>query len=146
MPGRSLLAIVAAGVLAAPYAAADNVTIAIQTTVLPVCRFSASSGPDSMSGVGVTVGGGTAGTASITRAITYSCTSGVAPAFTITAAASCVACGAPVVLSDNGGVGRGMGAGREQMLVVTGPVTTPVAFQTASLGVSLNDVSITVTP
>jgi hypothetical protein len=133
---RSLSAVAACLLGPACTLAADSVTIQVYTNVLPVCRFAASSNIDPM---GKPLDGGAASPAG---AITYRCSNGLAPAFTITA--SCVGCpdSAPLMLSD-GGVGRGMGSGRELTLVVTAAsVQGPV--QTAAFG--LGDVNVTVSP
>jgi hypothetical protein len=149
MSWRSGLVVVAAWLLPAGWArAADSATIAIYTTVVPVCRFSASSpGFDTSIGSGRAPDIERAGSGPVSAALTYQCTNGVAPAFTLTAA--CAAClddssAAPLVLSDNGGVGRGMGSGRELTVIVTGPVTPPL--QTALAGGTPGGVSVTVSP
>lgn len=119
--------------------AAESVTVSIQTTVLPVCRFMGSIVP------GSTISGAGDGASSPTGAITYQCTNGVAPTFAITASTGCPGCpdasaSAPVIVSDSRVVGRGMGSGRELTLVVAAPIT-PASVQTA-----LSNVSITVSP
>ena len=139
MAQRCLYAVAAVWIITPASAPADSLTISINTTVLPVCRFSAPSNRD--------IGGGGA-TVSATGTITYRCSNGVAPAFAITA--GCAGCAdprgiAPVTLSDNGGVGRGMGSGRELMLIVTGPAA-PAPIETASLAFDAGNVSITVSP
>jgi hypothetical protein len=139
---RSALAVAAVWILSADrIGASDTVTIAMNTTVLPVCRFSASS-PELGS-----VAGGATGPASATGTITYRCTNGLAPTFAITAI--CDGCDgrdtAPVIVSDEGGVGRGMGSGRDLTLVVVSPFA-PVALQTASASLSSGAISVTVSP
>lgn len=119
--------------------AADSVTISIHTTVLPVCRFMGSIAPASA------VTGMAEDGSSPTGAITYQCTSGVTPSFAITASMACPGCpdasaSAPVIVSDARAVGRGMGSGRELMLVVAAPMGS-APLQTAS-----SNVSITVSP
>jgi hypothetical protein len=108
------------------------VTIAIYTTVLPVCRFSSSSASGD------------------TAAITYRCTNGIAPAFAVTASVfECASCpddsSRALIVSDDGGVGRGLGAGRELTLVVTAPIATP-PVQTAFASIASGAISITVSP
>jgi hypothetical protein len=149
MPWRSGLIVVTVWLLSAGCTrAADSVTIAIYTTVLPVCRFSASSPSfDTSIGSGRASDIERAGSGPASAAITYQCTTGVAPAFTLTAA--CAACpdapsAAPLVLSDTAGVGRGMGSGRELTVIVTGPVARPL--QTASASVAPGAVHVTVSP
>jgi hypothetical protein len=115
--------------------ASDTVTIAMNTTVLPVCRFSASS-PESGSA------GRATSAASVTGTITYRCTNGLAPSFAITAI--CDGC-APTIVSDDSGMGRGMGSARDLTLVVVSPFA-PVAVQTASASVSSSAISVTVSP
>ncbi len=151
MGWRRVFAVFAACILQPACAgAADSLTVTINTTVLPVCRFSASGPANFDTNAGGAVDAGQAAPLSATGAITYRCTNGVAPAFAITAAAGCGGCPdargiGPVILSDNGGVGRGMGSGRDLTLIVAGPVG-PAPVQTASVGVALADVSITVSP
>ena len=105
----------------------------IYTNVLPACSFSVPTG------------------SAETVSITYRCTNGVAPAFTVIASTpSCNACPegsstAPIMLSDNGAVGRGMGAGRDLPLVVAAPIAT-LRFQTASAGAHSGTVTITIAP
>ena len=120
--------------------AADSVTVELRATILPVCRFSASSGLDITAGRPFDATD--APTASPSGAITYRCTSGVAPGFTITA--SCPGCsdGGMLIVSGDG-VGRGMGAGRELTLVVAAPAPqAPVQTAAANVG----NVSVTVSP
>jgi hypothetical protein len=119
--------------------AAESVTVSIHTTVLPVCRFMGSIVPASP------VPGMAEDGSSPTGAITYQCTNGVAPSFAITASTACPGCtdasaSAPVIVSDARAIGRGMGSGRELMLVVAAPMA-PASLQTA-----LSSVSITVSP
>jgi len=140
MSTRSLFA-VAACVLVPPCTlAAESVTVQVYANVLPVCRFAAS--PAFEAPVNRPLDSGAASPAG---AITYRCTNGLAPAFTITA--SCGACSdsGRLWLSDISAAGRGMGSGRELTLVVTasgaqGPV------QTAAAGVAPSEVSVTVSP
>jgi hypothetical protein len=117
--------------------AADSVTVELRTTILPVCRFSASSGLDIAAARPFDTVDAPA--ASPGAAITYRCTNGVAPGFTITA--SCPGCpdGGTLIVSGDG-VGRGMGSGRELMLVVALPPSSqPV--QTAATGIARVTVS-----
>lgn len=135
-----LYAVATIWILAPGSASADSVTISVNTTVLPVCRFAASPG--------INASGGGSPTVLATGGITYRCTSGVAPAFTITA--GCAGCAdalgvVPVTLSDSGGVGKGMGSGRQLTLIVTGPIA-PAPIQTASAAIDSGNVSITVSP
>lgn len=139
MSSRLGFVVAAAWMLLPSVAAAESVTVSIQTTVLPVCRFMGSTAlPSSLSGVAADGPAPTGG-------ITYQCTNGVAPSFAITASAGCSGCpdgssNAAVIVSDSRTVGRGMGTGRELTLVVAGSVVA------APMQTALSDVSITVSP
>src|SRR4029450_11339658 len=148
---RFLLAVAAAWILPAGNARpADSVTVAIHTTILPVCRFSAAvpvevHAADGTSSVTVTA------SAPPSSAMIYRCTNGTAPAFTVTGAATgCAACPeipdmAFMLSPEGGGAGRGFGDGRDLTLIVTGPIS-PTRFQVASMRVFASAVSITVSP
>ena len=139
MSGRLGFVVAAAWTLLSCAAeAAESVTISIQTTVLPVCRFMGSTAPSTLPGV---AGEGTAPTGGIM----YQCTNGVAPSFAITASTGCRGCqdmssNAAVIVSDSRSVGRGMGTGRELTLLVAGSAVA------APMQTALSDVSITVSP
>jgi hypothetical protein len=138
MSSRWAFAVATAWVSAARCAYADNVTVSLNTTVLPVCRFAASPSDPAI------ISKADNGAAWLSGAITYRCTNGVAPTFAITATIGCPACvnaaSGPAIVSESGAMGRGMGSGRELTLLVAGPATAE-PLQTA-----LNDVSITVSP
>jgi len=140
MSNRLSFSIAASWVLVAGGAdGAETATISIYTTVLPVCRFAASIGSDATR-IPLDRAQGSA-----TGAVTYQCTSGVAPTFAITASAGCPGCGdetpsAPVIVSYSHAIGRGMGSGRELTLVVAGPAPTE------SVRTALSNVSVTVSP
>lgn len=125
--------------------AGDSVTVAISTTVLPVCRFSASFPVGDVTDGASGVGAGEGGSVPARSAMTYRCTNGTAPAFAITAAAAgCAACSgtsnmAFMISPESSGAGRGFGDGRDLTLIVTAPIAP---LQVASSGM----VSVTVSP
>jgi hypothetical protein len=140
---RSFFAIAAVMILpTGEVRAAESVSVAIHTTVLPVCRFSAS--------VPLAATQTDSAVAATGTAMTYRCTNGTAPTFTITGATGCAACSelqhTAFVLSPEGGsTGRGFGDGRDLTIVVTGPIA-PTPFQIAAIGAVSGVVSVTVSP
>ena len=85
-------------------------------------------------------------------AITYRCSNGTTPVFTVpaTATVTCGACTgtptmAPTITSSNTGAGTGLGAGKDQTLTVTGTILQ-ANFQRLFVGAITGTMTVSVTP
>jgi spore coat protein U-like protein len=136
------------GALAANVArASDSVSIALNVTVVPVCRFLTSGGA---ADTGRARGGPNTGSATLT----YACSNGTAAAFSFTVPATtnvaCTGCsGIPVasgtILATSLGIGQGLGSGRDRTLTVRTPFVHAESQETAS-GAYADTIIVTVSP
>jgi len=134
--------------------AADNVTVTVNATIVGVCKFFTAAPVVNITntGTGSNIDPSSATTATGNAAITYRCSNGTSPTFTVPATAT-VTCGActgtptmtPAITSSNTGAGTGLGAGKDQTLTVTGTILQ-AAFQNSLAGVYTGTMSVTVAP
>lgn len=151
---RGLAAAITAGVLglsaAAPAAAADNVSVTVNATIVGVCKFftaapvlnirnTGSSGSD--------IDPSLATTATGTVPIEYRCSNGTSPGFSVASTVTLTGAGSMVasLSSTNTGAGTGMGEGKGQTLTLTGAIAQ-AEFQDKPVGPYSNTVLVSVTP
>lgn len=149
----ALLALVFAG------SASGNgsVPVTLNATVVPVCKFFTAAPVLNVRNTGTSgsnINPSLTTTATGSVGVTYRCTRGTSPTFTVpaTATVTCAACpGAPTmaatISSTNNGAGRGFqpGGGRNRTLTVTGQIP-PAVFQNARAGAYSGTMTISVMP
>ena len=150
-----LIVVAASSILAATGAqAADSATVTVNATITAVCKFFTSSPTINITntGSGSNIDPSSATTASGNVPVTYRCTNGTTPVFTVpaTATVTCGACTgsptmAPTITSANTGVGTGMGSGKDQTLTVTGQILQ-ANFQNSPVGAYTGTMTVSVTP
>ena len=154
---RTLAIAVLAAVCAGNASGSGSATVTLNATVVPVCKFFTGAPvlnvrTTGTSGSSINPSLTTTATGSV--GITYRCTRGVSPSFTVpaTATVTCAACpGAPTmattISATNNGAGRGFqpGGGRNRTLTVTGQIS-PAVFQNARAGAYSGTMTISVTP
>lgn len=151
----ALLAAAAIGVLSSSGAqASDSVSVTVNATIVGVCKFFTSSPVVNITntGSGSNIDPSSATTATGNAPITYRCSNGTSPTFTVpaTATVTCAACTGsptmtPAVSSANTGAGTGMGSGQDKSLTVTGQITQ-ANFQNAPAGTYTGNITVSVTP
>jgi len=150
MKGMRLVALVVGLAASAPAGAADTHTVHVRATVLPGCAFSSPS-----STIELTLDPAATTTVTQSAAVTYRCTRGSGPAFTLRSGSTNSELGGnlvngaesiPYTISHtSGGIGTGRGVGQDRTLTVSVSVN-----QTAAANVTPNvytdTITITVTP
>lgn len=133
--------------------ASDSVSVTVNATVVAVCKFFTSSPVANITntGTGSNIDPSSATTASGNAAITYRCSNGTSPTFTVPATAT-VTCGAcsgatmvPTITSANTGAGTGMGSAHDKTLTVTGQIVQ-ANFQNAVAGAYTGSITVDVAP
>lgn len=152
---RSLgFAVACAAFSAGPVHASDSVSVTVNATVVGVCKFFTAAPVVNITntGTGSNIDPSSATTASGSAAITYRCSNGTSPTFTVpaTATVTCAACSGtptmtPTVTSSNTGAGTGMGSGQDKTLTATAQILQ-AAFQNAAAGAYTGSMTISVTP
>jgi len=134
--------------------ATDSATVTVNATITAVCKFFTASPTVNITntGSGSNIDPSSATAASGNVPITYRCSNGTTPVFTVpaTATVTCGACTgsptmAPTISSANTGVGTGMGTGKDQTLTVTGQITQ-ANFQNSPVGAYTGTMTVSVTP
>jgi hypothetical protein len=130
--------------------ASESISVALNVTVVPVCRFLTSASP-----VGATdPGRARAGPAAGSATLTYACSNGTAAAFTFAVPATtnvaCTACsGIPVamgtILATSLGTGQGLGSGRDRTLTIRTPFVH-ASYEETALGAYSGTIIVTVSP
>jgi len=151
----ALLAAAAVGVLASNAAqAADSVSVTVNATVIGSCKFFTAAPVVNITntGVGSNIDPSSAITATGAVPITYRCSNGTSPTFTVpaTATVTCAACTGtptmtPTVTSANTGAGTGLGSGQDKTLTVTGTILQ-ANFQNAAAGAYTGNITVSVAP
>jgi hypothetical protein len=144
-----------AAMFGAPVAqAADSVSVTVNATIVGVCKFFTAAPVVNVTntGVGSNIDPSSATTATGNALITYRCSSGTTPTFTVpaTATVTCAACTGsptmtPTITSANTGAGTGLGAGQDKTLTVTGTLLQ-AAFQNAAAGAYTGNITVSVAP
>jgi hypothetical protein len=154
LKGWLLPVAVASAVAAGSAQATDSVSVTVNATIVGVCKFFTSSPVININntGSGSNIDPSLAGPASGNVDITYRCSNGTSPSFTIPASATvnCTtgACSgsnmSATTSSTNTGAGTGLGSGKDQTLNVVAQITqanyqnAPVGAYTGSMTVSVN--------
>jgi hypothetical protein len=136
--------------------AAGNVSVAVDVTVVPVCRFltSASTVGAIGSEPGNAIGRARALATTGSATLTYACSNGTAAAFTFAVPmASNVACAdcseVPIALGTiqetTLGTGQGLGSGRDRTLTVRTPLVH-ASYENATFAGSWDTIIVTVSP
>jgi hypothetical protein len=150
----SLTAVALAALFGATGAqASDSVSVTVNATIVGVCKFFTSSPVVNITntGSGSNIDPSSSTTATGNAAITYRCSNGTTPTFTIpaTATVTCAACSgatmAPTITSSNTGAGTGLGAGKDQTLTVTGTILQ-ANFQNSPAGAYTGSITVDVSP
>ncbi len=154
---RLLLPVAAVSMLAVGTAHAnDNVTVTVNATIVGVCKFFTASPTIDITntGSGSNIDPSLAGPATGNVDITYRCSNGTSPSFTVpaTATVTCTTAGtcgastmAPTVSSSNTGAGTGLGSGKDQTLTVTAQITQ-ANYQNSQVGSYSGNMTVSVTP
>ncbi len=157
MQMHSLLAAFSLAVLASPAAhASDSRAVTINATIIGVCKFFTASPTMNINntGTGSNIDPSLAGPATGSALITYRCSNGTAPTFTVpaTATVSCTTsgtCGSstmtPTISHTGGGNGTGMGSGQSKTLTVTGTITQP-NYEDAPIGSYSGTMLVSIAP
>jgi len=159
MSTRSLKRLLVSAAVASTFAAgsaqaSDSVSVTVNATIIGVCKFFTAAPTINITntGTGSNIDPSSATTASGNAAITYKCTNGTTPIFTVpaTATVTCTTsgtCGAttmtPTVTSVNTGAGTGFG--NNQTLTVTAQITN-ANFQNALVGPYSGSMTVSVSP
>ncbi len=134
--------------------ASDSLSVTVNATVIGVCKFFTSAPVVNITntGTGSNIDPSSATTATGNVAISYRCSNGTTPAFTVPASATvtCSACTGtptmtPTLTSSNTGAGTGMGSAQNKTLTVTGTLLA-AAFTDAAAGAYTGNVTVSVTP
>ena len=157
---RGRLAAATVGLLALatamPASALDNITVNINATVVGVCKFFNPTTPVvniNNTGTGSNIDPSLTGDATGSTTVTYRCSNGTTPSFSVpstTVNVTCSACtGTPSMAADitltSGGAGSGMGSGHDKDLTVAGKITQ-ATYVNAAAGAYTGSVTVTVTP
>jgi hypothetical protein len=152
----SLLAAGAALLAAGQARANDSVSVTVNATIVGVCKFFTASPVINITntGTGSNIDPSVAGPATGSVDITYRCSNGTSPSFTVpaTATVTCTTAGTcgsstmtPTVTSSNTGAGTGLGSGKDQTLTVNGQITQ-ANYQNAQVGSYSGSMTVSVTP
>jgi hypothetical protein len=138
--------------------ASDNVNVTVNATVIGVCKFFTASPTLDIRNTGASgsnIDPSLAGPATGSAAITYRCSNGTTPAFTVPASGTVTCttagtCGVTTmavsnVTSSNTGNGTGLGSGKDQTLTVNADITQAV-YQNAQVGSYQGTLAVSVTP
>jgi hypothetical protein len=154
---RLLLSAAVASTFAAGSAqASDNTAVTVNATIIGVCKFQAAPVLNiTNTGSGSNIDPSSATTAQGQSLVTYRCTNGTSPVFTVPASATVTCTTAPTcasttmttssLTSANTGAGTGMGAGKDQTLTVTAQINQ-AGFQNALVGSYQGSIALSVTP
>jgi hypothetical protein len=152
----SIFGIGAAVLSSTPAHASDSVSVTVNATIIGVCKFFTASPVINITntGSGSNIDPSLAGPASGSVDVTYRCSNGTSPSFTVPASATvtCTTAGtcgatsmAPTVTSSNTGAGTGLGSGKDQTLTVTGQITQ-ANYQNMQVGSYSGSMTVSVTP
>ena len=131
--------------------ASDSVSVTVNATIVGVWKFFTSSPVVNITntGSGSNIDPSSSTDATGNAAITYRCSNGTSPTFTVPSSATLTAGGgatlSPAISSTNGGAGTGMGSGQEKTLTVTGTILA-ANFQNAAAGAYTGTITVSVTP
>lgn len=134
--------------------ASDSVSVTVNATVVGVCKFFSAAPVVNITNTatGSNIDPSSSTTASGNAAITYRCSNGTTPTFTVppTATVTCAACSgtptmAATMTSANNGAGTGMGTGQNKTLTVTGEIAQGI-FQDAAAGAYTGSITVDVAP
>jgi len=152
---NALMSVAALGLLFSGGAhASDSVSVTVNATIVGVCKFFTAAPVLNLTntGSGSNIDPSSATSATGNAAITYRCSNGTTPVFTVpaTATVTCGACSgtptmAPTITSSNTGAGTGLGSGKDQTLTVTGTILQ-ANFQDAAVGAYTGNMTVSVTP
>jgi len=148
-----LIAAASTLVVAGGAQASDSATVTVNATVVAVCKFFTSSPTINLNntGTGSNIDPSSSSDATGSVGITYRCTNGTTPAFTVPSSATvtCAACSgatmAPTITSTNDGAGSGMGSSNNKTLTVSGKIT-PANFENSPVGAYTGTMSVSVSP
>jgi hypothetical protein len=152
----SLFGVGAAVLSSTPAHASDSVSVTVNATIIGVCKFFTASPVINITntGSGSNIDPSLAGPASGSVDVTYRCSNGTSPSFTVpgTATVTCTTAGTcgsttmtPTVTSSNTGAGTGLGSGKDQTLTVTGQITQ-ANYQNMQVGSYSGSMTVSVTP
>ena len=114
-----------------------------------MCKFFTSSPVVNIKNTGTNIDPSSGTNATGNAAITYRCSNGTGPTFTVPATATVTASGGatmtPDITSANTGAGTGMGSGQDKTLTVTGTITS-ANFQNAAAGDYTGSITVSVSP
>jgi hypothetical protein len=142
-----------AALLAPGLANADTVNVTVTANIIGICKFTSGQTPTvTIANTGTNIDPSLAGPATGSANVTYQCTKGQAPTFTVPTPATITCTGgpcgattmAPVMSSTSGGSGAGFGAAA-LTLVVTGQLTQ-AQYQNMQVGTYTGTEVVTVSP
>jgi hypothetical protein len=138
-----------------PVRASDNVTVTVNATVSSVCKFNSGQSPIvTLQTSGGVIDPSAAGPATGSASVTYRCSNGTAPTFTVPTPATITCttagtCGTSTMSATmagvSGGNGTGMGSGQDKTLTVNGSL--PAAqYANAQSGDYSGTITVSVSP
>lgn len=152
---NALISVAAVGLLVSGTAhATDSVSVTVNATIVGVCKFFTAAPVLNLTntGSGSNIDPSSPTSATGNAAITYRCSNGTTPVFTVpaTATVTCSACSgtptmAPTITSSNTGAGTGLGTTKNQTLTVTGTILQ-ANFQDSAVGAYTGTMTVSVTP
>ena len=144
-----------AALLAPGLANADTVNVTVTANIIGICKFTSGQTPTvTIANTGANIDPSLAGPATGSAPVTYQCTNGQAPTFTVPTPAT-ITCGsptcgattmAPAMSFTSGGNGTGFSGGANiKTLTVTGTLTQ-AQYQNMQVGTYTGTEVVTVTP
>ena len=143
-----VIASVASGLLAAGVAPAnDNINVSVTATVIGVCKFFGGPYTLNIANSGVNIDPSLAGPATGSVGVTYRCSNGTAPVFTVPANTNITDGGAGTMQATFTSVsgGNGTGMGNDLTLTINGQIVQG-QYQNAPAGAYSGTINVTVTP
>lgn len=134
--------------------ASDSRTVTVNATIVGVCKFFTAAPVANLTntGTGSNIDPSSATSATGNAAVTYRCSNGTTPTFTVpaTATVTCSSCSGtptmtPAITSTNGGAGTGMGSGNDKTLTVTGTILA-ANFENSPAGAYTGSVVVQISP
>lgn len=133
--------------------ASDSRTVTVNATIVGVCKFFTATPVINITNTasGSNIDPSLAGPATGNVPITYRCSNGTPPSFTVPATATVTFAGppsatmTPTITSANTGNGTGLGSGKDQTLTVTATILQ-AAYENAPVGAYTGTMTVSVTP
>lgn len=145
---RQFLAVAALSTLTAGVAqASDNINVSVTATVIGVCKFFGGPYTMNIANSGLNIDPSLAGPATGTVGVTYRCSTGTTPVFTVPANTNLTDGGTGTMQATFTSVsgGNGTGMGNNLTLTINGSIVLG-QYQNAPAGSYTGTINVTVTP